>query len=407
MYDGYLAVNGVEIINAARVSAYLGAKLPALNVTCPTGTLRTALGHSAYTTPDRDMAPWFRGNRSAAARFYGLFPGKFEGVENSTRATPVVELIADGAVHTMPRHASREIRVVATAFAADEEAMNEGMAWLRDTLAGGDCGDDAGYSCTGRDVKMFTARPSTLIEAYNFARYFYSAEVLSGPQVNSKLVSGTTKALVWEVEFILSAGRPWAFTELAQAASLNMDTAVNFTDPAGEDCSQQAGPYNDFISDPYFTAIAKPPRPPIILPPNLLPLTSWRRLTAPIPLSTTSRWGRVVPVVQISTGANPVQQVRLRFYRTPGPLQGCAYDGEFLIAYVPAHSVLTLDGARQRVSVLLPDGRTVPGGHLLYGSAGRPFSWPSMGCQHGYTMTADMMPGQTGTVVMLDTAVRE
>jgi hypothetical protein len=69
--------------------------------------------------------------------------------------------------------------------------------------------------------------------------------------------------------------------------------------------------------------------------------------------------------------------------------------------------VLTLDAVRREASVTLPGGRVVPAGNLLFGSDGTPFLWPTLGCQHTYTMTADLMPGQPGAVVMLETAVRE
>lgn len=404
MYDGYLAFGGMEIINAERAAAYLAVFAPTVEVRCSTEGLHTALGHAPYTTPAADGAPWVLPGRPATARFYGLFPGKQEGIENSTREVPTTELGGDGAVHTSSRHGSREIRYTATAFAADAEAMDEGIAWLRDVLAADACGGTPGIGCTGHQLLAFTAQPATAAQALARQRNFFKVETTQGPLVLGRAKLKST--LAWTVEFTFTAGRPWAFTAEAAVGTLDVATGASFSDPVGEDCSAEDDPYNDFIDDPYFTAIEKPPRPSVILPPNILDIASWRRRTLPLPASTTDRWGRVVPVVRVST-AGAAQFLRLRFYRGSTVLSGCGYDGEFLVSYLPAGALLKIDGIRQEVTVTLADGRVVPGGHLLYGSDGRPFLWPTMGCQQQYTMTADLMPGQSGVMVTLDTAVRE
>jgi hypothetical protein len=109
-------------------------------------------------------------------------------------------------------------------------------------------------------------------------------------------------------------------------------------------------------------------------------------------------------VVHVNTEGADAQYLRLRFYREGAA--GCDYDGEFLISYIPAWSTLKLD-AITREATMFTGGRWVPAGHLLFGSDGTPFLWPTLGCQHTYTMTADLMPGQSGVAVVLDVAVRE
>ena len=152
-----------------------------------------------------------------------------------------------------------------------------------------------------------------------------------------------------------------------------------------------------------FFPYSKTPRPPVILPPNILEISSWRRLSLGIPAAQTLRWGRVVPVVHVSTVA-AMQYLRLRFYQ-PGKTS-CNFDGEFIVSYIPKNAVLTLDAIKREATLRLAGGKIVPAGHLLFGSDGRPFMWPTLGCQHNYSMTADLMPGQSGVVVMLQTAVR-
>jgi hypothetical protein len=118
------------------------------------------------------------------------------------------------------------------------------------------------------------------------------------------------------------------------------------------------------------------------------------------------RWGRVAPVLTITTGAGGATQVRLRFY-AGATRSGCGYEGEFLISYIPPNATMTIDSIRREVKVLKSNGKTVVGGQLVYGSDGMPVTWPSLGCATDYTLCADMLPGQTGITVMLETAVRE
>lgn len=401
MYDGYLSIGGVEILNRARAAAYLKEFLPKVEVKCDDAGLHIALGHSAYTTPARDGAPWYTGQRLAAGKFLGLFPGKVQGAEDSTRTVEVTELPGNGAILTSPRYGSKEMRFVATAFALDEEAMQEGMAWLRDVLSNDGC-SDSDLGCTGRPAKLFAAKPANGLGAYNLARTFHRVEATEGPVVTQKYP--VTGFVMWKVEFTLTAGIPWAFTSLADVGTLDMDTALNFTDPVGEDCGAAVNAYDDFVADPYFTAISRPPRPPVILPPNILDISSWRRKTLVLPPTHTQRWGRTHPVISVVTEGADAQYLRLRFYRDGA--SGCDFDGEFLVSYLPANSVLTLD-AITREATMRVGGRTVPAGHLLFGSDGAPFLWPTLGCQRSYTMTADLMPGQPGVAVVLQTAVRE
>ena len=399
MYDGYLALGGVEIMNRARTSAYLRSNLGGrVEILCDDADLRAGLGHGAYASTAN--APWVTGGRAAGQRFLGLFPGKLTGAEDSTRGVDVTELTGDGAIMTSPRYGSLEMRFVASAFAMDEDAMEEGIAWLKQSLSNDGC-SDADLGCTGREARLFAAKPSTTAEATTRTRVFHRVETTEGPLVIKKFP--TRGFVMWQIEFTLTAGIPWAFTALTDTGTANMDTASNFQDPAGENCAVTADAYNDYVDDPYFTGINRPPRPPVILPPNILNITSWRRHTINIPAAQTQRWGRTVPVVHVSTVA-AVQYLRLRFYQTGKA--GCNFDGEFVVSYIPKNAVLTLDAIKREATLRLSNGKIVPAGHLLFGSHGRPFLWPSLGCQRTYVMAADLMPGQPGAVVVLQTAVR-
>lgn len=406
MYDGYLSFGGVEIINLQRVMAYLKTYAPKLTLECPVPVgLNTALGHAAYVSPQADLAPWYSLNRPASAGFYGIFPGRIQGFEDSTREVESSQVLGDGGIHTSARYATREVRVKGTAFAASEEAMNDGMAWLREVLAGDACGGTGGLGCVGHQVSTYTSQPITIEEANERRRTFYKAQTIDAPKF-SKV--NTTKTVVSRyVDFTVEMGKPWAFTNPVLQTTVDLPTGSSFTDPANENCSLLDDPYNDFINDPYFTNIVKPPRPATILPPNVLKVTTWRRRTFALLATVMNRWGRVVPNIRITTSGTSAQHIRIRFYKGTATVSGCAYDGEFWVSYLPANSTLFIDGAKREAYVTLSNGKRVTGMHLLYGSDGRPFMWPSMGCQQNYTMTADIMPGQTGVQLQLETAVRE
>lgn len=404
MFNGYLKMAGQEIINSARTEAYAKAFLPGLEVLPISAGLRERLGHIPYVSPAADRAPWYRAENPASARFYGLYPTALDGDDDSTRSIDVTELSGDGAVHSMPRHGSRDLRFVVMALAADHEALEEGMAWLRNALDPGGCVANS-LGCGGWDAQMFASLPASP-GAPNPLRNWYKVELLEGPRVTQRFASKRVATV--KLEFILNAGVPWPFTPMERVTSLDMNTGVvSVTDPANEDCSAVESAYDKFINDPYFTAITPPPKAPVVAPPNILDISSWRRRTVPVPLTVTQRWGRTVPVVTVDAHSRALQQVRLRFYRRTVNLQGCDYEGEFLISYLPPNSTMTLNAITKEARVTLPDGTTVPGEHLLYGSDGLPFMWPTLSCRDAYTFVVDMMPGNTDLVVTLDVAVRE
>jgi hypothetical protein len=407
VFDGWLQYGDVEIMNIARTSEYVRKLIPTFEVRCSPGDLRIALEHDPYVDPVTDSAPWYRADRPATGRFLGIFPGVIDGADKGTREVSTTQLASDGAIHSLARYGSKEIRVTGMALALDEEAMQEGMAWLRDRLDGSDCIDNhAGLSCTGMDLFMFNSTPGTL----DLLRTFYSCELIEGPLPVLKRRSKPGAKfpwVAWKIEFTFDAGSPFAYTPLERVGTIDMNTATSWTDPADEDCSQQNIAYEDFINDPYFTAVVPPPRPPVITPPNIIDLESWRRQSTVFTPAMTARWGRLVPSINIETQTDALQQMRIRFYNADVEPAGCDYEGEFLFSYLPPFSKMTIDGIRRSALVTLQDGRTVPGGHLLYGSDGRPFLWPTLGCHESYRMVVDMMPGITGVWMSIDAAVRE
>jgi hypothetical protein len=312
-----------------------------------------------------------------------------------------IELLGNGATHTKPRFGSREIKMTVMALAGDDEAMSEGLAWLRDALATGDCGS----GCTDNDLLMYSNLPTDGALDNHMLRTFLRVEVLDAPKVVAEFPH-QRGVVAKRLEFIFNAGIPWAFTPRVMVGNIDPAAGVTFGDPAGEDCYNTNNAYSGFINDPYYTAIAKPPAPPVIKPPNVLKPGSWRRKSLAITQSEVDRHGRVAPIVTVTAGSGGLGMLRIRFYGN-GDLSGCDFEGEFLISYIPANATMVLDARKETIQVTLSNGSVVPGGHLVYGSDGLPLKWPSLGCANSYTMFADLLPGQTGATVYLESAVRE
>lgn len=402
MFPGYLELGGVEIVNNCRTAAYVKNWLPGLKVKCDDAGLNNALGDSAYDRPSLDTAPWYRSAVADTADFYGLYCGDVEGDNNSTRAMTITELASDGGVQSLARHGSKELRVKGFMIAKTHAAMEAGWTWLRAVLDDSPCGGVSLY-CEGRPLNFFKASPAaTTVGAADalvlkYARVMYRVEPIDGPRVVAKLNS--KHAVIWEVEFVLNAGRPWAFTLPDPTATT---TGVNASAATETVCPTQTDSYDDLVVDPQAPAVTRPPRPPMITP-FTMP-SNWSRYVMSVPSSLGARSGRVVPTVVVTTGGSELRQVRIRFYRT-GFTDICDFEGEFFIMYAPANSVLTIDGPRQNISVVT-GGKEKPAANLVTGSSGRPVKWPSMACGTAYDIYVDS-PGALSATIRTDISIRE
>lgn len=402
MYDGYVALGDTELVNKARTGAYIRRFLPGIDVRCKDADyLHVALQDAAYTTPAADAAPWYRASNAATAKFYGLFPATVEGGEDSTREVTVTEQAGDGAIQSLARHGSRELRFRVHLFALDEEGMEAGIVWLRSVLDNYDCGGK--NNCDGEDLFFYAANPSSpttataLANADRLLRVMHRTETLSGPRVVAKFPSKAGQW--WEVEFILNVGRPWQFT-----LPVPVTTTTNIVPTTVNEvyCPTQIDAYDELVVDPQEPGVARPPRPPLIKP-VVMP-SQWNRYQMTIGATFGERAGRLVPVVKIKTAASVARKLRVRFYRN-GYNGACDFEGEFFVTYVPADSTLTIDGPRRKMT-LLTGGVEKPAGNLVIGSDGRPALWPTMSCNSSYFVVVDSV-GALAATVTTDISIRE
>jgi hypothetical protein len=169
-YDGFLAFGGIEIINAARTTAYINNLMPSFPLVRRTNIydqLHTALEQEPYRTPFLDQADWVDLNlpdyatgstTSPTHGFYGLYPLAITGIGDSTMSAAVTEGILDGGSINSERDSTRSIRVRGILVGANKLAVEAGLTWLRNALRRNSCGMH-GDLCGYADLRFLLAPP--------------------------------------------------------------------------------------------------------------------------------------------------------------------------------------------------------------------------------------------------------
>lgn len=157
------------------------------------------------------------------------------------------------------------------------------------------------------------------------------------------------------------------------------------------------------LQDPDCDPIPAPPLPPTIPAECIVETGTWRRYVLNIPGTEVARWTATLPTLILKTSGQDERQVRIRIYANPDNLPPEAMDltgawvSEMILTYVPAYTVITLDGVMQAAwaqvgSATIPPESvdSIPANELLYGTGGVPASWPVLRCGDGYVVTFDV-----------------
>lgn len=160
MFEGYYQLGGKELINVARTEAYVKAMAPNLPLKpcMDCGDLREAVGDSPYESPLVDDAPWYDPNQPETNGFFGFYPLEINGLYDSSRAASIIESNQDGGTIGQARFGTKSIRFRGVLAAADELALEAGMAWLRSALTADQCTAHGG-SCGGAMLCYYAACP--------------------------------------------------------------------------------------------------------------------------------------------------------------------------------------------------------------------------------------------------------
>lgn len=419
MFDGWLQFAGTEIINVDRTAEYLRRHAPsarfhdrseceglftALEVLGWTGQNRSA--SIEYSSPLQDQPDWFDPNDRDTWGFYGLYPVSIEGLQDSTREATLVELSGDGSVAVGLRHGDREVRVSALAIGVDDGALDAGLAWLSSALAGSACAPGAAGAPRGDTLCYFASCPAPCCEdpesaqecLQGIVRQVHSVTTTIGPRVTKRYpASAVTLA---RVEFVMVAGDPFVWglpAEVWQNPDEAIEPEVIGLDP--ESCAGDPAPAK--ILDPLCTYPPTPPRPPEVLDACMSEAAAWMRRVVHIPDEMIPVWGDAVPVVTIvNTAETAARTIRVRFYPSPfgrglSEVNPCEFCGEMLVSYLPAGATLVIDGQARDARAWRAGESEQNALHLLFGSSGRPLSWPLLSCGADYWLTVDVADAVT------------
>lgn len=382
MLVDYLELAGVEIVNSARAVAYgLARGVPIQCDPCP--DLPAALGDLPYVDPVADQAPWYDAGVPESAGFLGVLGQSVAGFNSSTIGREPAQLVGDGAALGVARRSHREIAWTVLLITTGECALSYALEWLASALGGSACG-----TCDGDEMCVFSCCP---VDGQRELRHLYGVGILDAPQVSATqyLPSGPVLATV---TFTLAAGVPWIYREpldtltgwvsLADGISISVDP-----DQVYEQCIEPT----PCLDDPDCPAPPLPPRPPI--PVDACYPTGrdqFRQSVIGLRPVDQPQWLETVPVLEVVTGRTAMRRLVIRFWtdphgdcaRTTDPCRACA---AIQVPYLPARSVLRVDGRTQRAVVDCPQGPTgtASSAPTLYGPQGRHFEWPVFACATG------------------------
>lgn len=447
--EWYLNLAGTEIVNHARLQAYLesiGSPLDSPSV-CGCPTFDAALvGDEPYTTPAGDDAPWYDPDVPASAEFAGLLVLDVEGLDDNPVAREVTTGVLGGAAIGPAREQPRTLTVSAVLLGSTCCGVAYGLRWLGEALAG--C---TGSGCGGDCLTLFDCCPSVAQDPEDFAaahrRTLRRVALVDGPRETARHGDGCSGsggcqigADIVQVEFILTAGKPWLWRDPVPV----LDVAVPTDDgtecivwcvhtpgaprppkpvclePSDEACPPGAVPVeftegdatcgvvwsDEPVEPPCETCRLAPcpsaeelctddrcqtPTPPVPPPPE----TCWCRALAvnaevyELDLSDWPRWFGSVPVIEVRAGSQTLRRVTITFFERTAAHEGmtceqvvqqerCAPAAVYEVGYVPRGGVMTLDGQVGRATVDCPGGASLTPD--AFGRDGGPLDFPLLTC---------------------------
>lgn len=415
----WAAIEGSEIVNAARTTAYLRAGYgpPNLKVEgecdCPEDRLRLLVGcdDAPYSTPTDDAAPWYDPAIPESADFAGFYPTSFEGLESTyTREVTEVMTGGGGGVLGRLRVKPRTMTWKGLLFGRTCCSVAYGLRWLTSVLRQSRCGAE----CGGERVDLLVCCPPALSDPADCGcgdlpgvgipadddtfRTLYNVGLVEGPLVKSqRSARGQCGcSAIMEIEFSLVAGNPRLYRQpvlLADAVPFGATGTcpewVVVASPA--DCPPPApGVFTPLCDQTPAAIVTDPACPHPSLPPVFVadescfcdPFTPLN-LCTPVPASTYGLDFQGAPVFSVYSGSDALRSTTIRLVENPLGLDcdvvsadACNYCDFITIRYIPAHSTLTIDGVNRRVTITTPGGDVQPGEQFMVGN----YSWPVLEC---------------------------
>jgi hypothetical protein len=453
-WEGYLTLDGTEIINVSRTEAYASHdRAPWFKPVHRNPYLRTLLGHEGYTTPDMDDAPWYDEDAAESANFWGVYPLSLDGIDSSSRVATITEFLTPGGSPGRTRHAVKTIVCQCVLIGADEMAVEYGMRWLRRATMGAvasarladstTLGATLGYLSVAPDLDITVAVPDTDDDTVfldggdafegggdevpitpsaalrEFSRYLRSAKVVDGPTVlRKRSMSGPCGGEAWVVTFTVAAGDPYEYGEEQVVLQGYMDPDV--TDPWSPDLAYPGTADTAWASweeidcgvaswqpiyDPLCGNMIVPPAPPSIPLGCYNPPDDWNRRRITIPAENIPLWGDLVPQLTVYS-ATGLRGLRIRWYEDPDGTfdpddNPCDFIGDWVVSYIEPGGTLIVDSVAQQVRYITSLGRVRRADTLVFQHDSTPIIWPRLTGGFGYVMTLDLPLFEDAPVVDL------
>ena len=389
MWPGYLNLACAETINNERAATYVQPYGVTIDCDrCP--DLPDVLGHDPYTSPVGDDAPWYDPVRGASADFLGVFSSSIEGLGTSTATRTPIPLVSEGSSIGPLRREHREIAVTARMFALTECGLSYGLEWLSRSLSGDPCGG----SCTGGEMFVFACCPGTGTDTgfdYAESRYLYDVGLLEAPTITERIYYSEVIEAV--ITFTLVAGKPWIYGEALPTG----DDWVSLADGAEvradpDQVYQRCLPPTPCATDPQCPRPPLPPSPPRPVSP-CYPTGVGDFLVSRIRVASEDYplWSELVPVIEVEPGSSDMRRLLVRFWSNPSnescdqQLDPCDACGDLNVTYLPAQSLLTVDGrvSRSAIECETEGVGTATSPPNAFGPRGGLFSYPYFPCPGG------------------------
>lgn len=418
MIPDVMNVGTNEIINTARLRQYLSSVgSPFANgadiCTCYSMNSQV-LGDLPYTTvsnPD-NPAPWYDPDVPDSAGFLGLLPLSIEGLDEFPVTREVTAAVSGSGSIGPQRVQPRVITVTALVLGISCCGVEYGLHWLAEALQG--CN---GGACAGDCMTMYSCCPSQGLTAASYnARYrrtYRRVALTDGPRVTARNGRGTcgdacstgmcsNDADVVTVEFTLTAGMPWAWTDpiplldIDLPASLSPD-CVTWCPPGSldPDCVGVSCIYADCPApadncvDPNCTAVDLPTFTNVVSTSCSCSPLAVERNCYTIDLSTRPQWASDVPVITVRAGTDELRNLTITLYqRAPGQealscsqladANRCSPYAVWFISYIPPGGGIVLDGQIDRAT--LECGGDCQAARNVFGLNGSPAQFPYLDC---------------------------
>jgi hypothetical protein len=379
---GWMAFDGTEVINSARLSAYLGISTcltSPLSICMPCPDLITEVSDPPFVDPVSDPAPWYDPAVPVSADFMGVGGVDFEGLWMQPSE------VVNGVI-------VRDMSVRVVLAGRSEAAVSYGLAWLAMALTGSYCPTG---SCLGGQMCIAVACPTPL--APDPVRTLVDVFALEKPEVVTIWqASGFT---FWEVEFVMRSRNSGMFQDAEIRLAFNAQSATRQTInllEAYENCDV----VTPCATDPECPRPVVPEVPvaPIDACYPVDDFEAYRQIVS-VDGSSVPSWLELVPVITIRAGGANLRNITVRFYQNPlglacddliavDPCQACT---DITVLFVPSGGETIIDGRTSRAQTVCLGGDVdVP---ALYGPGGRTFSWPTFSCGYGLCVEASAAVG--------------